>query len=217
MGVFKPISTVVCTMNDPRLYFPATERNRDAIQRALDPWLPAEGTLLEIASGSGEHLTYFAMQGLRPKLRWIPSDPEPEHRASIDAWRSERGVGDRVAPALDVDVLRTPWPIDAADALLCCNMIHIAPWEACLGLLAGAATILGPGGTLILYGPFMRDGAHTAPSNEAFDARLKERDERWGVRALEVVTEHAATRGFALRHVEDMPANNLCVIFRRSV
>jgi len=202
-------------MTDARLYFPATERNRDALLHALDPWLPAKGTLLEIASGSGEHLTYFAMKGLRPNLRWIPSDPDPEHRASIDGWRIAHGVRDQVTPAIELDTIKTPWPIDAVDAILCCNMIHIAPWEACLGLLEGASKALRTGGPLVLYGPFMRDGQHTAPSNEAFDTRLKERDERWGVRDLEVVTEHAATRGLVRRHVETMPANNLCAIFHR--
>ncbi|MGB1698305.1 MAG: DUF938 domain-containing protein [Nannocystaceae bacterium] len=203
-------------MSDARLFFPATERNRDALIAALDPWLPQEGTLLEIASGSGEHLTYFAAEGLRPKLRWIPSDPDPEHLASIDAWRRERGVGEQVAPALELDVTRTPWSVPEVDALLCCNMIHIAPWEACLGLLRGAAQVLSPGAPFLLYGPFMRHGQHTAPSNEAFDARLQERDPRWGVRDLEVVTAEAATHGLVRRHIEPMPANNLCAVFHRT-
>lgn len=203
--------------DDPRLLFPATERNRGPLAEALRRWLPDAGVVLEVASGSGEHLTHFAHTALAPGVTWQPSDPDDEHLASIDAWTAHLGVGDRVAPALRLDATATPetWPLERAAAILCCNMIHIAPWEACLGLLGGAARLLAPGARLILYGPFMRGGVHTAPSNEAFDARLRERDARWGVRDLDVVTEEASARGLSRVHVEAMPANNLTVVFER--
>ena len=127
--------------DDPRLFFPATERNRAPLAEALRRWLPETGVVLEVASGSGEHLTHFAHTGLASGISWQPSDPDAEHLASIDAWSAHLGVGDRVSPALKLDATAAPeaWPLERAAAILCCNMIHIAPWEACLGLLDGAA------------------------------------------------------------------------------
>ena len=201
--------------DDPRLFFPATERNRDALIEAITPWLPSDGAVLELASGSGEHVTYFAQRAEWSRLRWLPSDPDPTHRASVDAWARARGVDDRVEPATAIDTTAKTWPVTHADAVLCCNMIHIAPWAACLGMLDGCARILAPGARLLLYGPFMRDNQHTAPSNEAFDARLRSRDPSWGVRDMEVVTREAATRGMTRRQIIPMPANNFTVIFER--
>ncbi|MBX3218448.1 MAG: DUF938 domain-containing protein [Labilithrix sp.] len=201
-------------MNDPRRFAPATARNRDAILAVLARVVPAGANVLEIASGSGEHAVYLA-----PRLdvaSWQPTDADAEARRSIDAWRAEARA-DRVLPALALDVT-APWPrLPAApDAIVCANMIHIAPWSACLGLLEGAATILAPAGILYLYGPYRRGGRHTAPSNEAFDASLRSRDPAWGVRDLESVTAEAAARGLGLVDVVEMPAQNLSVVLRKT-
>jgi SAM-dependent methyltransferase len=191
---------------------PATARNRQPILDVLRPRLPAQGIVLEIASGSGEHIVHFA-EAL-PGLVFQPSDPSDDARASIDDWVLTQGLGN-VRAALALDAAGDVWPIDRADAVLCCNMIHIAPWEAAVGLIAGAAHVLSPGGTLYLYGPYRRDGRHTAPSNEAFDRDLRQRDPTWGVRDLEAVASLAEDRGFGPPEVIDMPANNLSLIFKR--
>lgn len=191
---------------DPRRHAPATLRNRDAILAALRRHLPAQGVVLEVASGTGEHAAFFAA-GLGG-VRWQASDPDPDARASIDAYAAPGAL-----PALALDAAAWPWPIAAADAVVCINMIHIAPWAATLGLLRGAAAVLSPGGPLLLYGPFRRDGAHTAPSNAEFDAGLRAEHPAWGVRDLEAVV--AAATGFGPPAVEAMPANNLVVVFRR--
>ena len=170
--------------------------------------LPASGTVLEVASGSGEHCAYFAQRF--PALAWQPSDPEPDARASIAVW-CEGLVN--VRPALDLDAGSPDWPVDAAAAVLCINMVHISPWQATLGLLAGAARLLEKGSPLFLYGPYRRATRPTAPSNEAFNALLKARDPRWGLRDLDEVV--AAAHGFVLQSVVDMPANNLSVVLRR--
>jgi SAM-dependent methyltransferase len=196
-------------MSDARREAPAVARNRDAIREVLRTVLPARGLVLEVASGSGEHARHFATAF--PDLAFQPSDPDPEARASIDAWA--RGVPN-ILPAIGLDAAAA-WPIERADAVLCINMIHIAPWQACEGLLRGAARLLRPGAPLILYGPFRRDGAHTAESNAAFDADLRARDPAWGVRDLEAVAAAAADAGFAPPEVIAMPANNLTVVFRR--
>ena len=203
--------------DDARLDFPATHRNRDAILEVLGPLLPPRGTVLEVASGSGQHLVYFAakLAESHPDLRWIPSDPDPEHRESVRAWASHEPSANVGAP-LDLDAASASWPIDHADALYCANMIHIAPWAACEGLIRGAARILGPGAPLVLYGPFMRDGEHTSPSNAAFSERLKGRNPDWGVRDLDKVSSLAAHAGFDPPTVTPMPANNLTVLLRRS-
>jgi len=194
-----------------RRHAPATMRNREAITDVLETVLPATGTVLEVASGSGEHCAYFA--GRFPKLDWQPSDPDPTARASIAAWC--RGLTN-TRPPLDLDAATPEWPPlpGPAAAILCINMVHISPWEATLGLLAGAARILQPGAPLFLYGPYRRAGHPTAPSNEAFDASLKSRNPHWGLRNLEDVV--AAATGFALDRVVEMPANNLSVVLRRT-
>jgi len=198
--------------SDPRRFAPATQRNRDPILTVLRRVLPRSGTVLEIASGSGEHAVYFAEQ--LPGLTWQPSDPGEAARASIAAWTERSGVRNVVAPRA-LDAAAEEWPIDRADAVVCINMVHIAPWEACTGLMRGAARVLPPGAPLVLYGPFRVGGEHTAPSNAAFDEDLRGRDARWGVRDLEAVVEEA--RSWGLGHVETvaMPANNLTVVFRR--
>jgi SAM-dependent methyltransferase len=191
---------------------PATARNRQPILDVLRPRLPAQGIVLEIASGSGEHIVHFA-EAL-PDLVFQPSDLSAEARASIDDWVQAEGLGN-VRPAMALDATLESWPIERADAVLCCNMIHIAPWEAATGLISGAAGVLADGGTLYLYGPYRRGGRHTAPSNEAFDHDLRQRNPAWGVRDLEAVSALAAAQGFGPPEIIDMPANNLSLVFKR--
>lgn len=197
---------------------PAAERNRGPILEVLRRVMPAApeegatGRVLEIAAGAGQHAVHFA--SAFPAFEWLPSDPDPGARASIDAWR-ERAALTNLRPALDLDVCREPWPVDAVDAVVCINMIHISPPGVTRALIDGAARRLPPGGVLFLYGPYRRGGAHTAPSNAEFDASLKARDPRWGVRDLEWVAELAAAAAFGVPRVFDMPANNLSVVFRR--
>lgn len=200
--------------DDKRRHAPATLRNREAILAALGRHLPARGIVLEVASGTGEHAAHFA--AALPGLVFQPSDPDPGARASIDAW----AAGARrtnVRPALAVDAAAPEWEraVGAVDAVLCVNMVHIAPWAATPGLTRGAGRLLPPGGPLCLYGPFKREGRHTAPSNAAFDADLRASDPAWGVRDLEAVAAEATARGFAAPAIEEMPANNLFVVFRR--
>jgi hypothetical protein len=190
---------------------PAALRNREPIREVLARHLPTSGSVLMIAEGSGEHAHYFAQSF--PALTWQPTDIDPEALASIEAWRVDSGLANLAAP-LALDVTSDPWPIARADAITCINMIHISPWEATLGLFAGAARILAPGALLFLYGPYRFGGTFTAPSNEAFDASLRSRDARWGVR--DVKDLEAAATGFALRELVAMPANNHSLIFRRS-
>ncbi|BDG70588.1 DUF938 domain-containing protein [Roseomonas fluvialis] len=198
-------------MTDARREAPAVARNRDAILEVLRGILPARGLLLEVASGSGEHALHFA-PGF-PDLAFQPSDPDPDARASIDAWCA--GVAN-IRPALAIDAAAADWPLAQADAVLCINMIHIAPWVACEGLVSGAARILPAGAPLVLYGPFKHGGAHTASSNAEFDESLRARDPAWGVRDLEAVVAAAADAGFGPPAITAMPANNLTVAFRRS-
>lgn len=200
---------------DARLFYPATERNRGPILAVLERVLPPAGTVLEIASGSGEHAAFLAPRF--PGLVWQPSDPEPACLASIAAW-AETARTSNLRPPLALDVTAADWgeaeeiPIAA---ILCINMIHISPWRAAEGLLAGAGRLLPAGAPLYLYGPFMRQGRHTAPSNAAFDQSLRAENPDWGVRNLETVAEAAAAAGLALDQVVEMPANNLSVVFRR--
>ena len=195
---------------DVRKHAPATLRNREAIAAVLASLLPERGTVLEVASGSGEHAVFFA--GRFPQLTFVPSDPDADGRASIASWCA--GLTN-VAPPLDIDAAAPDWPIAAADAVLCINMVHISPWEATLGLLDGAARLLPPGAPLILYGPYRRAEVPTAPSNEAFDASLKARDPRWGLRDIADVTAAAAPRGLAFDRLVEMPANNILLAYRR--
>jgi hypothetical protein len=192
-----------------RKHAPATLRNREAIAAVLAEALPATGTVLEIASGSGEHCAFFA--GRFPRLSWQPSDPEPSALSSIASWC----VGlDNVAEPVAIDASAADWPVEQADALLCINMVHISPWEATLGLLDGAARVLPEGAPLILYGPYRRAEVATAPSNEAFDESLKARDPRWGLRDVADVSAAAAARGLAFERLVEMPANNIMLVYR---
>jgi SAM-dependent methyltransferase len=192
---------------------PAVARNREAILAALRDVLPASGTVLEIASGTGEHVVHFA--AALPALTWQPSDPEPAYRRSIAAHARAAGLAN-LRPPLDLDAASAPWPIRRTDAILCINMIHIAPWAATLGLMEQAGRILAPGGPLFLYGAFRENGRHTTDSNAAFDADLQMRDPRWGVRDLEAVVRVAEDRGLRLDRRMTLPANNLGLVFRRT-
>ncbi len=203
---------------DARRFAPATQRNRQPILEVLTRVLPPQGTILEIASGTGEHAVFLAPR-LQPRL-WQPSDPDPELRASISAWQTHL-PDDRLRSPLDINAQAPEWivetepPPEPITALVCINMIHISPWASCLGLLAGAGRILKPGGILYLYGPFQRGGAHTAESNQQFDQMLRAQDPSWGVRDLDQVTEQADTHALQLQEIVSMPANNLSVIFSR--
>jgi SAM-dependent methyltransferase len=198
--------------SDPRQFRPHVPRNRDPILDVLRLILPPKGLVLEVASGSGEHAAYFA-QNLRA-LDWQPSDPDQEALASATAHRAEASLSN-LLPPLHLDVTAAQWPVGHADAVICCNMIHIAPWTACEGLIAGSARVLPTGGLLYLYGPYKIGGRHTAPTNQAFDERLRAQNPAWGIRDLDDVTALAARFSFALAETVPMPANNLSVIFRR--
>jgi SAM-dependent methyltransferase len=197
---------------DARRFAPAVARNKAVITEALARHLPAAGLVLEIASGSGEHAQHFAAHF--PALGFQPTDPDVAALASITAWQAEVPLPNLLLPLM-LDVMAGAWPVQKADAVLCINMIHIAPWEATAALMRGAARVLPRDGILFLYGPFKQGGTHTAPSNAEFDASLCAQDARWGVRDLEAVAEIASAAGFAAPVVEAMPANNLSVIFRR--
>lgn len=191
-----------------RRHAPATARNRAPILDVLRPHLPPRGLVLEVASGSGEHTAHFA-QAL-PGLTFQPSDPDPAARASIDAWAEDFT---NVRPAMTLDAAAEQWPVEQADAVVCINMIHIAPWQAAIGLIRGAARVLPPNGTLFLYGPYFRPGVATAQGNIAFDRDLRARNADWGLRNLDAVTALARDHGFSPPHVVEMPANNLSLIF----
>jgi SAM-dependent methyltransferase len=199
--------------SDRRLYFPHVARNREPILEVLRRVLPRQGLVLEIASGGGEHAAYFA-QNL-PGVLWQPTDANSEMFESIAAHRAAAGVANLLAP-LHLDVTSEQWPVARAEAIVCCNMIHIAPWAVTEGLIAGAGRTLARDGLLYLYGPYKIDGRHTAPSNEDFDASLRARNPLWGVRDLPEVSSLAKRHGFARAETVPMPANNLSVIFRRA-
>lgn len=200
-------------MSDARRHTPATERNRDPIAAILREVLPSSGTVLEVASGTGEHAVHFA-QAL-PALTWIPSDPDPLALASIRAW-AEAARLPNLCPPLLLDAASPDWPITRADAMLCINMVHISPWEAMVGLMAGAARLLAPGAPLYLYGPYRRLGIPTAPSNETFDDSLRARDARWGLRDLDSVVTLADSHGLVLDRIVEMPANNLSIVLKKA-
>lgn len=197
---------------DNRLQYPATQRNRDVILDVLRGILPSAGVVLEVASGSGEHVVHFA--NAFAGLTFQPSDPDETALRSIAGWIDVNGA-DNIRPPLLLDASADAWPISAADAILCINMIHISPWRASEGLMHGAARILKNGAPLYLYGPYRQTGIVTAPSNEAFDASLKSRNAEWGLRELDDVAALARKAGFLGPQVVEMPANNLSVVFRR--
>jgi SAM-dependent methyltransferase len=199
-------------VGDPRGHAPAADRNKGPILEVLRRWLPAQGTVVEIASGTGQHVAYFA--AALPDLTWQPTELDVDRHDSIAAWIEFEKLTN-VHPPLILDVGKHPWPVDRAEAIVCINMIHISPWQATLDLVKGAARLLRHGGVLFLYGPYRRFGSHTAPSNAAFDANLRARNPEWGVRDLEAVTEVAATNGFEAGEVVPMPANNFSVVFRK--
>ena len=189
---------------------PAAGRNREPIREVLARELPKSGVVLELSSGTGEHAVHLA--GAFPNLEWQPSDIDGAALASIEAWRDEAGLPNLRAP-IRLDATSLDWP--AADAIVCINMIHIAPWQATLGLFAGAGRTLAPDGLLYLYGPFRFDGVFTAPSNSTFDRSLKSRDSRWGVRDVRELTTAAAACDLSLRGMVSMPANNHSLLFRK--
>jgi len=191
---------------------PAVARNRQPILAVLRRVLPARGLVLEIASGSGEHAVYFA--AALPHLTWQPTDPDPEARDSIAAYRAAAQLPN-LLPPLALDAASPNWPVAQSDMIVSINMIHIAPWAAAEGLMAGAERLLPAGGMLFLYGPFREHGQHTAPSNAAFDESLRTRNREWGVRDLDEVAALASQHGLALEERVAMPANNLSVVFRR--
>jgi hypothetical protein len=197
---------------DARRFAPSTQRNREPILAVLRRVLPATGLVLEVASGSGEHAIFFA-EAL-PGIVWQPSEPDADNRASIAAWTSQSGLPN-VRPPLALDVTDETWPLPRADALVNINMVHIAPWAACEGLMRGAGRLLAPGAPLYLYGPFHRGGQPTAPSNEAFDRGLRAKNPAWGVRHLEAVAEEAERQGLALDEIVEMPSNNFSLVFRK--
>ena len=199
--------------SDPRLDFPATARNREPILQVLRRVLPAEGTLLETGSGSGQHAVYFA--AALPGLTWQPSDSEPAYLASIAAYVADAGLANLRQP-LALDVTVAEWPLKACSAVASLNMIHIAPWTACQGLMAGAGRVLSCGGRLFLYGPFVRPGRPLEASNAAFDRSLRAQNPAWGLRGLDSVEAEAGRHGLTLQTLVEMPANNLSLVFERA-
>jgi len=202
-------------MTDARRTSPAAQRNTAAIAEVLAEYVqftPEAGLMLEIASGSGEHVLAFARRW--PGLIWQPTDRDPDALASIDAWAAEAGLAN-VRPALLLDVERGPWPIPAAQAVICINLVHIAPWSACEALMRGAGAVLPRGAPLFLYGAMKVGGQFTADSNAAFDRSLRARDPAWGVRDLEAVEAEALANGLRLVRTVAMPANNFSLVFER--
>ncbi|MGK7882851.1 MAG: DUF938 domain-containing protein [Crocosphaera sp.] len=203
-------------MNSLKQYAPATQRNREYILEVLLRVLPSSGDILEVASGTGEHSLFFA-PAFSPRL-WIPSDPNPIARDSIEAWREESLI-DNIQPPLNINVETSSWEIEKQNlnitTIVNINMIHISPWKACLGLMEGANRILPSGGILYLYGPYKQGGKHTAPSNESFDQSLLSQNPEWGVRNLEDVIKVAEEKGLMFKEKVEMPANNLSVIFQK--
>jgi SAM-dependent methyltransferase len=200
-------------MNQAAKSAPAAARNRDPILRVLRDYLPQSALVLEIASGTGEHAAWFSRA--LPALTWQPTDHDPEALKSIAAWRDRTGLPN-LLPPLQLDASAETWPVAQADAVVAINMVHIAPWTATQGLIAGAARVLTSGGLLFLYGPFREGGVHTTASNAAFDADLRARNPSWGVRDLDKIIELAGRHGIKAPERIAMPANNLSVVFRRS-
>jgi SAM-dependent methyltransferase len=195
-----------------RLLSPSAERNKGPVAEVLKQALPDCGLVLEVGSGTGQHVVHFAREA--PHLTWQPSERDAECLQSIALWLAAEGPANVLAP-LRLDVGEQPWPIASAAAVVSLNMIHIAPWDAGMALIRGAAAILRPSAVLFLYGPFRRRARHTSPSNEAFDRQLRAENPAWGVRDLEGVAFYAATHGFGPPETHDMPANNLSVVLRK--
>jgi Protein of unknown function (DUF938) len=208
---------VMNTPSDGRQHAPATQRNREAILEVLLQVLPSTGTVLEIASGTGEHSVFFAPR--LQALNWQPSDPNPLALTSIAAW-GEHSPSDNLYPPVELNVQDSVWAVEknnsAIAAIVNINMIHISPWTACLGLMAGSSRILPTGGILYLYGPFKQNGQHTAPSNAAFDESLKMQNSEWGVRDIEEVIAVASKHNLNFLNTYQMPANNLSVVFEKA-
>ena len=200
-------------MNEAARTAPAAARNREPILQVLRDTLPVSARVLEIASGTGEHAVWFS--SALPALTWQPTDRDTEALASIAAWRNKSGLPNLLPPLL-LDAAAQTWPVVQADVIVAINMVHIAPWTATQGLIAGAARTLTLGGLLYLYGPFREAGVHTTASNAAFDADLRARDPSWGIRDLDEITELASQHGIKGPERIGMPANNLSVVFRRS-
>jgi SAM-dependent methyltransferase len=198
--------------DESRQFAPATQRNREPILAVLRGVLPAQGLVLEVASGSGEHAVHFA--AAFPDLTFQPSDPDPAALASIDAWASESALPN-LRPAIRLDAIAPRWPVTRADAILCINMIHISLWAATEGLIRQAGQLLPAGGPLYLYGPYRQHDVPLAASNAVFDDSLRRRNPKWGLRELEAVAELARAAGFGEPAVTAMPANNLSVVFRK--
>ena len=205
--------------DDGRLYAPATERNREAILAVLERVLPNPATVLEVASGTGEHASFFAPR-LAPR-RWWPSEVSAPMIRSISAWQQATHAR-YLVPPVALAVTKTPWPVEAPgersiEAMVAINLIHIAPWSTCQALMAGAGRVLPDQGILYLYGPFKRSGEHTAPSNESFDTWLKAQNQDWGVRDLEAVETAAREHSLVLQETVEMPANNFSLVFQKQL
>lgn len=195
-----------------KAFAPAAERNRQPILDVLRRVLPPTGLVLELASGTGQHATFFSEQ--LPALRWQPTDASADALRSIGAWVEQTGLENVLAP-LELDVRSPQWPVAQADALLCINMIHISPWETTEALFEGANRLLAGGLPLITYGPYRVHGEHTAPSNAAFDQSLRSRNARWGVRDIDELRELGGRTGFTLEERVSMPANNMILVWTR--
>ena len=199
-------------LTDARREHPAAERNKRPILHILRDTFPATGLVLELASGTGQQVAFYADQ--LPDLHWQPTDYDPDTLPSIEAWR-QASHPDRIRPPLRLDATATAWPVAQADAMLCVNMLQVSPWTAALGMLAGAARTLVPGGPLVIYSPMSRGGRHISPGNASFDASLKARNPLLGVRDADRLIEEATAVGLSHVQTLDMPANNTVLIFRR--
>jgi hypothetical protein len=208
----RPVEWQPTQSADPRRFAPSAPRNRDPIFEVLLPLLPERGTVLEVAAGSGQHAAYFASK--LPSIDWVPSDRDAECLASIAAWAAiDRSVN--LWPPIFLDTTQEMWPITRAHAVVNINMVHIAPFTACQGLMRGAARVLLEGGFLYMYGPYKIGGRHTSAGNEAFDEHLRQEDKTWGIRDVDEVAAEAAFRGLELESQVVMPANNLSLVFRK--
>ena len=200
---------------DQRMFSPSAARNSEPILEVLRRILPTRGTVLEIGCGTGEHAVCFAEA--MPNLTWLPSDPDPGSRASTASWTRFKGLSNVLTP-IDIDVCSTRWGVEKSapfDTIVSINMLHIAPWEASLGLFSGAGSLLRVGGLLFLYGPFTQNGHFNAPSNAAFDESLKARNPFWGLRDIADLQRMAEASGLRLDATIEMPANNASLVFTR--